>query len=158
MNTLKTYAIWSADKVAQYAYSIDQELDADFTTYAGLLTAEALEDCGISSDVVTADIEGLLAAIYNETDRELCYEEVPQEIIFKIYKSCDADYTQSIEDGAVYALNTAGVFEAKGNAYAALKTNAYQMADCLGRVEDMSYVVFDAYGLELACGNFEGGL
>lgn len=154
MNTLKTYVIWSSDKVAQYAYSIDRELAADFETYAGLLVAEELENCSISSSVVTGDIAELINAFYNETDRELCYEELPQKIEFILYKSCDADYTQSVKDGALCALDTRGIFEASGDAYEALKANARNVADCLGRADDLSYVAFDAYGNFLDCGTF----
>lgn len=157
MNTLKTYVIWSSDKVAQYAYSIDRELAADFETYAGLLVAEELENCSISSSVVTGDIKELINAFYNETDRELCYEEIPQQIEFILYKSCDADYSQSVEDGALCSLNTHGIYEAKGEAYAALKANAYEVANCLGRDDDLSYVAFDAYGNFLDCGDFAAG-
>jgi hypothetical protein len=87
----------------------------------------------------------------------MCYEEVQQNIIFKIYKSCDADYSQSIEDGAICALNTHGVYEAKGEAYEALKANAYNVADCLGRADDLSYVAFSIHGDFLDCGTFKAG-
>lgn len=153
MNTLKTYVVWSQSKVEWAAKGID----ADCSTYAGLLAVEAIDDCSISSNVVTSDISELLSAIYNETDIDLHYEEIPQQIEFILYKSCDADYTQSIEDGALCTLNTHGVYEAKGEAYEALKANAYEVANCLGRDDDLSYVAFDAYGNFLDCGAFRVG-
>jgi hypothetical protein len=153
MNTLKTYVIWSQSKVESYA----KGLDADCSTYAGLLAVEAVDDCSISSNVVTPDIKELMSAIYNESDIDMCYEEIQMPIEFILYKSCDADYSQSVEDGALCALNTHGIYEAKGEAYEALKANAHNVADCLGRADDLSYVAFDAYGNFLDCGTFKAG-
>jgi len=153
MNTLKTFIIWNSDKVANY----QKHLDVDCSTYAGLLAIEALDGFSISSEVVTGDISALLAAVYNESDIDMCYEEIPQPIEFILYKSCDADYTQSVKDGALCALDTRGIYEASGDAYKALKANAYNVADCLGRADDLSYVAFDAYGNFLDCGDFAVG-
>lgn len=62
----RKYVIWNESKVRGYT-----PLDSE--TVVGLVDAEERMDASISSMVVTKDIKDLIAAIYCETDVELCY-------------------------------------------------------------------------------------
>jgi hypothetical protein len=73
---MKTFVIWNPDKICEYRkYAPEHSSE----TYEGLLEYESKGDGSLSSNVVTDDIDNLMAAIYNETDIQLCYQEVPNE-------------------------------------------------------------------------------
>lgn len=135
---LNTYQVWNT-----------QRTECD--TYAELLTLE-LDGYSHSSFVTTNDIEGIINAIQNETDAGMSYELIKQPLRVELYKACDADYTESVEDGAITVLDTSGVYDIDGPEYRALLTNARRVADSVGRADDLSYVAFDVCGNFLDCG------
>lgn len=138
---LNTYQVWNTEST-------------QCDTHAELLALE-LDGYSHSSFITTNDIDGIINAILNETNADMGYHLIPQPIRVELYKSCDADYTQSVEDGAITVLDTADVFTIHSTAYDALLENARMVADSLGRADDLSYVTFDVCGNFLDCGRLD---
>lgn len=71
---MRRYIVWNPEKIGMWMSNYVNVYPLD--TYKGLIEVEKHDNCSWSSEVKTDDIKGLLQAVYNETDVDLCFIEI----------------------------------------------------------------------------------